>query len=347
LTAYVAIAYVTTGAYFYFDQARLLFPAPKIFDKKTPAAIGLRFEDLRIPLNARDYLHAWWIPAAMPSDRVVLVFHGNGYVLEDMVEDETSSLHDIGTNLLLVDYRGYGSSTPIALNEMTVDEDAEASLDYLLRDRMVPVGNVIVLGRSIGSGPATYLAMNNRGLAGLILESPFSSIDDAANAFWYFRIYPASLILRTHFDNLTKISSVRVPLLVFSGTADTLTPPWMADKIFAQANPPKQRYSVVGAGHNDLLTTGGSALNAGLAAIRPGTTLRTETAPGRSRASRPGRYRYKGRENRGWNNGSEEMRHIVGNYTVKPRLLNSLVIPGPERMPCDGAFRSLPDTQNL
>ena len=245
---------------FLIDQARLLFPAPKIFDKKTPADIGLRFEDLRIPLNARDYLHAWWIPAAMPSDQVILVFHGNGYVLEDMVEDETSSLHDIGTNLLLVDYRGYGSSTPIALNEMTVDEDAEASLDYLLRDRMVPVGNVIVLGRSIGSGPATYLAMNNRGLAGLILESPFSSIDDAANAFWYFRIYPASLILRTHFDNLTKISSVRVPLLVVSGTADTLTPPSMADRIFAQANPPKQRYSVVGAGHNDLLTTGGSAL---------------------------------------------------------------------------------------
>ena len=135
-----------------------------------------------------------------------------------------SGCHAIGANLLLVDYRGYGSSTPITPNEMTVDEDAEASLDYLLRDRMIPVGNVVVLGRSIGSGPATYLAMNNRGLAGLILESPFSGIDDAADAFWYFRIYPAALILRTHFDNLTKISSVRVPLLLTIGGTASLVP---------------------------------------------------------------------------------------------------------------------------
>ena len=280
LTAYVATAYLTTGAFFYFQQAKLLFPAPKTFDKNTPADRGLRFEDLRIPVKAKDYLHAWWIPAAMPSDQVVLVSHGNGYVLEDMVEDETSNLHDIGANLLLVDYRGYGYSTPITPNEMTVDEDAEASLDYLLRDRMFPVGNVIVLGRSIGSGPATYLAMNNRGLAGLILESPFSSIDDAANAFWYFRIYPASLILRTHFDNLTKISSVRVPLLIVSGTEDTLTPPSMADKIFAQANPPKQLYSVPGAGHNDLLTIGGRALTLVLRQFVLGQRQERQRRPG-------------------------------------------------------------------
>jgi pimeloyl-ACP methyl ester carboxylesterase len=177
-----------------------------------------------------------------------------------MVGDEIACLHDIGTNLMLVDYRGYGSSAPIKPNETTVDEDAEASLNYLLHGRTIPVGSVFVLGRSIGSGPATYLALNNRGLAGLILESPFSSIDDAVRAFWYFRIYPTASMLRTHFDNLAKISSVHVPLLIVSGTADLLTPQWMAGKIFAQAHQPKQLYLVRGAGHNDLLSTGGNAL---------------------------------------------------------------------------------------
>jgi pimeloyl-ACP methyl ester carboxylesterase len=214
LTAYLAIAYFTVGAFFYFQQSKLLFPAPKSFEKKTPSDSGLQFEDLRIPVNGRDSLHAWWIPAVKSSAKVILVFHGNGYVLEDMVGDEISTLNEIGANLLLIDHRGYGSSTLISPNEMTVDEDAEASLNYLLRDRMIPVGNVVALGRSIGSGPATYLALNNRGLGGLILESPFSSIDDAAAEVWYVRIYPAALILRTHFDNLTKISSVRAPLLI-------------------------------------------------------------------------------------------------------------------------------------
>jgi fermentation-respiration switch protein FrsA (DUF1100 family) len=171
-----------------------------------------------------------------------------------------ASLHQIGGNLMLIDYRGYGSSAPISPNETTIDEDAEVSLDYLLRDRMIPADRVFVLGRSIGSGPATYLAMNNQRLGGLILESPFSSIDDAAAGFWYFRIYPAALILRTHFDNLTKIKSVKAPVLIVSGTADTLTPTGMAVRLFAQAHQPKRIYLVTGAGHNDLLTLGGAAL---------------------------------------------------------------------------------------
>jgi pimeloyl-ACP methyl ester carboxylesterase len=222
--------------------------------------MGLRFEDLRIPVIAGDHLHAWWIPAAVPTDQAILVFHGNGYVLEDMAGDEIAGLHRIGANLLLIDYRGYGSSTPIDPNETTVNRDAEASLDYLLRVRMIAPGKVWLLGRSIGSGPATDLAMKNRRLGGLILESAFSSIDDAAAGFWYFRIYPLALMLRTHFDNLTKISSVRVPVLIICGTADTLTPASMAEKLFAQANQPKQIYLVPGGGHDDLWLSGGIAL---------------------------------------------------------------------------------------
>lgn len=188
------------------------------------------------------------------------VYHLNGYVLEDMAGGEAASLHQIGANRMLVDYRGYGTSTPIRPSEDTIYDDAAASLSYLLRDRMIPAGRIRVLGRSIGSGPATYLALNNPGVGGLILESPFSSIDDAAAGFWYFRIYPTSLILRSHFDNATKIKSVKSPVLIISGTADTLTPPWMAAKLFAQARKPKQLYSVPGATHDDLVVSGGAAM---------------------------------------------------------------------------------------
>jgi hypothetical protein len=161
---------------------------------------------------------------------------------------------------MLVDYRGYGSSSPISPNELTVDEDAEAVLNYLLERRGIPIGNVFVLGRSIGSGPATYLALKHQGLAGLILESPFSSIDDAAAGSWILRIYAIGLMLRTHFDNLSKIGSVGAPVLIVSGTVDTLTPTWMAESIFARAHQPKQLYLVRNAGHNDLLGIGGDAL---------------------------------------------------------------------------------------
>ena len=82
LTAYLATAYLTVGMALYLKQDKLLFPAPKDSAKTTPAVAGLPFEDLRIRVNARDSLHAWWIPAATLTSKAILVFHGNAYTLE-------------------------------------------------------------------------------------------------------------------------------------------------------------------------------------------------------------------------------------------------------------------------
>lgn len=272
------------GAFIYFRQSALLFPAPNTYSRSTPASIGLPFEDLQIPVTATDRLHAWWIPAAPPARKVILMFHGNGYVLDDMVADEVDRLHEMGTDLLLVDYRGYGTSSPIVPNEGTVDEDADASLNYLLRLRKIPMGHVFILGRSLGTGPAAYLAEKTPGLGGLILESPFTSVEDAAARLWYFGIYPARLMLHTHFDNQSRIGSVHVPILIACGTADTLTPPSMAIEIFHQAHEPKQLYLVPGAGHDDLLISGGDALTQ---VVEKFVNERVEARADRSDSSRP------------------------------------------------------------
>ncbi|HLK69555.1 MAG TPA: alpha/beta hydrolase [Bryobacteraceae bacterium] len=264
LLAYPIIAYLTGGVMFWLKQDRLLFPGPEVAEQSTPAELGLHFEDLRIPVNAHDALHAWWIPASASTEKVILAFHGNAETLETMVSYAIPELRELGTNLLLIDYRGYGSSSPVTPNEKSVLEDASAAFRYLLQARKTPPAAIFLLGRSIGSGPATYLASSNPGVGGLILESPFSSIDDAASGFWYFRMYPSRLILRTHFDNLTRIRSAEAPVLIIAGTADTLTPSWMAERLFAQARQPKQLYLVPNAGHNDLLTVGGRALTAAL-----------------------------------------------------------------------------------
>jgi hypothetical protein len=192
-----------------------------------------------------------------------------------MATSEAVALHQIGTNLLLVDYRGYGGSSAAKTRESTVNEDARSALNYLKDHRRVSVRDIYVLGRSIGSGPATELAVKNAGLAGLILESPLSSIDAAAKAVPVSRIFPLRWMLQTHFDNLSKISSVRTPLLVISGAADTLTPTWMAKEIFAHANQPKLLMVIQGASHNDLLFAGGQALTEALR-IFVGSQLKTD-----------------------------------------------------------------------
>jgi pimeloyl-ACP methyl ester carboxylesterase len=264
LTVYAATIYLTIGAYFFFEQSKLLFPAPKNYPNATPSDAGLKYEDLRIPVGGESHLHAWWIPHCDAGPKTILMFHGNGYVLEQMATTEAPALHALGVNLLLVDYRGYGSSTGLGPTELTIDQDADAALSYILRERKIPIDSIFVMGRSIGSGPAVHLASRNPGVAGLILESPFSSVDDAARAVWYLRIYPTGMMLRTHFDNYAGIASVRAPVFIATGTADDLTPPWMARKLFGRAGEPKKILLIDRAGHNDLTDVGGAALQAAL-----------------------------------------------------------------------------------
>jgi len=256
------VAYVGLGALFYFQQDQMTFPAPSHYPNATPTDDGIAFEDLRIPVAGSEQMHAWWIPATQPSNKVVLMFHGNGYVLEQAAGPvgEVIALHQFGANLLLVDYRGYGSSSPGIPNETRVYEDARAALRYLLNQRHLRIHDVIFMGRSIGTGPATQLALEHPDAGGLILESAFTSVPEAAKAIWYLRAFPLSLFVHNRFDNLSKIGSVHVPVFITVGAEDTLTPPEMAKALFQQANQPKELYLVPGADHNGIVGAGGQRL---------------------------------------------------------------------------------------
>ena len=262
LLVLLILTYVGLGALFYFQQDQMTFPAPSQYANATPADVRIAFEDLHIPVAGSEQLHAWWIASNQPSDKVLLMFHGNGYVLEQAVGQmgEVTSLHRLGPNLLLIDYRGYGSSSPGTPNETRVYEDARAALAYLLNQRHLRIHNVIFMGRSIGTGPATQLALQRPDAGGLILESPFTSVPEAAKAIWYLRAFPLSFFVHNRFDNLSKIGSVHVPLFITVGTEDTLTPPEMANALFRHANQPKQLYLVPGADHNGIVGVGGEAL---------------------------------------------------------------------------------------
>ena len=262
LLTLLILTYVGLGALFYFQQDQMTFPAPTQYPKATPADSGIAFEDLHIPVTGSEQIHAWWIPATQPSDMVLLMFHGNGYVLEQVAgpAGEMIPLHHLGPNLLLVDYRGYGSSSPGTPNESRVYEDARAALGCLLNQRHRRIHDVIFMGRSIGTGPATQLALEHPDAAGLILESPFTSVPEAARAIWYLRAFPLSLFVHNRFENLSKIGSVHVPVFITVGTEDTLTPPQMAAALFQHANQPKQIYLVPKAGHDDIVGVGGETL---------------------------------------------------------------------------------------
>lgn len=162
-------------------EDRLIFPAPDQIPALTPTVAGLAYEDLYIPVDETTKIHAWWIPASAPTSKVILYFLGNAYSLESEAEQEAPLFHRLGVNLLLTDYRGYGKSSPVHANGPRTEADARAEWRYLTEQRHVAASDIVIAGWSIGSAVATQLAVESPKAAGLILMSPISSVNDAAD----------------------------------------------------------------------------------------------------------------------------------------------------------------------
>jgi uncharacterized protein len=268
LTATVSglfLVYIAFSVLIAVQQDRLVFPAPPDYPKLTPALLHWPFDDLHIPVNGNEQIHAWYIPAAGSSEKVIVYFHGNAYTIEDALSGEVRDLRDTGASLLVVDYRGYGGSSPGQANGIRACDDARAAMRDLTEQRGVHIEDVVIVGRSIGTGVAAQLALENPRAAGLVLLSPFTDLYAIARQNPTMRWLPLELMgSRNRLDTLGKIGQIHMPLFLIVGTQDKLTPPWMARTLFERANQPKQLYLVEGAEHNDLWDFGGRDLVARL-----------------------------------------------------------------------------------
>lgn len=86
---------------------------------------------------------------------------------------------ELNVNVMCYDYTGYGYSTGSPSEEMCY-RSIEAAYNYLRRMLGIPASQIVLYGRSLGSGPSCYLAaktaVQGESVAGLILHSPFLSI---------------------------------------------------------------------------------------------------------------------------------------------------------------------------
>ena len=139
--------YITLALFLYFTQSGMLY-YPNLPSRElmlTPDRYGLEYEELQ--LNTRDglTLHGWFIPARNP--RATLLFcHGNAGNISHRMES-IAIFHQLGLNVLIFDYRGYGQSEG-SPSESGTYLDAEAAWDYLTQQRDIPPDQIILFGRA-------------------------------------------------------------------------------------------------------------------------------------------------------------------------------------------------------
>jgi pimeloyl-ACP methyl ester carboxylesterase len=246
----IVVVYAAACTYMWATQLDHVFE-PELLLQTTPDRLGMKFEELRIPVGSgadRGELQAWWIPAGQPNAPTLLYLHGNYRNIGNNLE-HTLRLHNLGFNVLLSDYRGYGKSSGGRPNEAKVYEDAEAAWQYLLKQRGVKPQQAFIYGHSLGGAIAIDLAMHHPEAAGLIIESSFTSAVEMGKLAYPF--LPVDWLLDQRFDALKKISRLKIPVLLIHGTWDKRVPVQMAQQLYAAAPQPKTLTLIEGGEHNN------------------------------------------------------------------------------------------------
>ena len=183
---------------------------------------------------------------AKESNKVVIYFHGNAGNIYHRIPT-LMQLQKFGLNVVGVSYRGYGKSEGEP-SEEGIYLDGTAIFDYVSRKLGFDYKNIVIIGRSIG----TTVAINttqNKNIGGLILITPLTSGKAHANAGLLSSV---SSLAGDSFNNLSKMNSIKIPILVIHGTKDRVIPYFMGKEIFEAATSEKKLVTIEGAGHNDL-----------------------------------------------------------------------------------------------
>ncbi|MEX1999004.1 MAG: alpha/beta hydrolase [Gemmatimonadales bacterium] len=248
IAAYIAVSYLVIVFVAWLMQDRLAFPSPR-------HVLGTPEGGERVAIRTHDglTLSGWFLPPARPTSRpapAVIWFTGNMETVGAMAP-MLLQMRLPGAALLAVDYRGYGEN-PGKPTEADVYRDAEAIWDWLAARPDVDAMRIAVYGRSIGGVSATWLAAH-RTPAAVVLDAPFTNARDMARRHYWFL---PRIMTRLDLDNLERLRSVDVPVLILHGTQDRIAPFWMGQRL-ADAARQATLVPIEGAGHNETYDDAG------------------------------------------------------------------------------------------
>lgn len=186
-----------------------------------------------------------WYGAAVGDKPTILYFHGNAGNLASR-SGRVAAYLDEGYGFFIMAYRGYSGSTGQPSEQANV---ADAKLAYEhLRSTGIPPDKIIAYGESLGTGVAVQVAAEKL-VAGLILDSPFTSMVDAAHE--HYPYLPVAIIISDRYNTLQYIDKIGVPLLILHGEQDDVIPVDMGKRVFEAANEPKSLVTYPEGGHID------------------------------------------------------------------------------------------------
>ncbi len=242
------LAFILSAAYLFLISIGLLYSDSLIF---LPPSPNYQYTDDLVTLkskSASDDSAQHNITARLlinPGARyTVLYSHGNAIDISGLYRLQQKFFNH-GYSVITYDYSGYGLSEGEP-SEQQVYNDVLAVYNYLIEQQKLSPGQIIAYGHSLGAAVATDLAFN-RPVAGLILESPFTT------AFRVKTVYP--LVPFDKFSTLSKINRINTPVFILHGHDDPVIPFWHGEALYEAAIKPKKALWLNNVGHSRITHT--------------------------------------------------------------------------------------------
>jgi fermentation-respiration switch protein FrsA (DUF1100 family) len=225
------------------EPKMIYYPSHEI--EQTPAQRGWKFDDVWLTTSDGVRINAWFLPSVHDGRLTVLLFHGNAGNISHRLE-KLAILRELGANVFIIDYRGYGRSEGIP-HEQGTYLDAQAAYEYLTKERKIDPRAIVAYGESLGSAVAVDLA-SKVPVGGVIVEEAFTSIGDVGQKMFPF--LPVRWLVRNKYDTAGKIGRINAPLLILHSRDDEYFSLRHAERLLTAAAEPKQLVVLHG-GHND------------------------------------------------------------------------------------------------
>ena len=241
--AFFAGAYILICLLAFLLQDKLIF-FPQKLSSDHVFRFEIPFEELYFKMPDDAVVHALLFKADEPRG-LVIYFHGNagsldswGYVASDFTAE--------GYDALVVDYRNYGKSTG-KISEKALLDDGQFIYEKMKKNYSEE--NIMLYGRSLGTGIAAYVAMrNNPGK--LILETPYYDFVSLVNA--HYGWLPNRLLLRYRFPLNEWLQKTKCPVYLFHGTDDNIIPYEHSERLANEIEKVEALFTIHNGTHNDL-----------------------------------------------------------------------------------------------
>tara|TARA_B110001452_G_C15204401_1_gene417809 strand:- start:38 stop:859 length:822 start_codon:yes stop_codon:yes gene_type:complete len=230
---FISLYFLILLILFFFQRSLLYHPSENNYHGDQ---LIVPIEKVKIKTKDNIELTGWYHKKNNKNFKTILFLHGNAGTLENRIH-KINHFEKMDINFLIVAWRGF-SGNPGYPNEKGLYKDARSAVRWLI-NKDIKNKDIIIYGESLGTGVAVEIAQNID-FAGVILESPFTSMVDAAKNKYPF--FPIKILLKDKYESEKKIKNVKSPILVMHGKVDKIVPFWMGKKIYKIANEPKYSY---------------------------------------------------------------------------------------------------------